>query len=264
MSEITTIRFDGDNLQTVREGEAVWVVVKRVCEALGVDRNGQQQRLQDAERAPWAVGCMMHLTGSDGKTYEMFCVDLDTLPMWLATIDVGRVKPEAREKLIAYQKECARVLRDHFFGRQSSIDVAAVVAAITQMANGLTAIGAHLDCIDARLSALETAQATAGFITSAAHRQIRGKIASIAQARRVVGDARSVPAARASIYQRLRKAYGWGGPGQPWDRLPANLAPHVESYLAEMRKDVDEKLARMTREERQTGFGFTAVPRKDN
>src|SRR5262245_59325551 len=35
--------------------------------------------------------------------------------MWLATIDPARVKPEVRPKLTHYQRDAARVLREHFF-----------------------------------------------------------------------------------------------------------------------------------------------------
>ena len=40
--------------------------------------------------------------------------------MWLATIEPSRVKPEARDSLVAYQREAARVLRDHFLGRTAA------------------------------------------------------------------------------------------------------------------------------------------------
>jgi hypothetical protein len=43
---------------------------------------------------------------------------LDSFPMWLATIESSRVAEHVRPKLVKYQKECARVLRDHFFGTQ--------------------------------------------------------------------------------------------------------------------------------------------------
>lgn len=110
-----SVSFHGDEIQAVREGERVFVVVKRLCEALDISHDAQTRRLADKGRCPWAVTTVMVATGSDGKPYEMLCLDLDSLPMWLATIDVGRVKFEAREKLVDYQCECARVLRDHFF-----------------------------------------------------------------------------------------------------------------------------------------------------
>lgn len=61
----------------------------------------------------------MSSTGSDGKTYEMACLHLDTLPMWLATIQAGRVKPALRAKLARYKCEAAKVLAAHFLPREA-------------------------------------------------------------------------------------------------------------------------------------------------
>jgi hypothetical protein len=52
-----------------------------------------------------------------GRQQEAFLIDLDTLPMWLATIDVSRVAEGVRPKLIRFQKECVQVLLDHYFGK---------------------------------------------------------------------------------------------------------------------------------------------------
>lgn len=108
--------FHGDRLQVVSAQDTHWVVVRRVCESLGIDADSQRKRLQDRDRSPWAVTAMTTATGPDGKSYSVFCIDLDSLPMWLANIDSTRVRGEVKSKLVTYQKECARVLRDHLFG----------------------------------------------------------------------------------------------------------------------------------------------------
>lgn len=108
------VPFRGDTLDATRAPDGrVWVSIRRVCEALGMAPQVQLRKLQDK---PWAVVTMMVMTGPDGKRYETSCLDLDSLPMWLATIDTRRVKGAAREKLVVYQKECARVLRAYFLG----------------------------------------------------------------------------------------------------------------------------------------------------
>lgn len=114
MSQIEVVRFHGDELQVVRDGEQPWVVMKRVCEALGIAEQRQAEKLKGK---PWATTTLMVAVAEDGKNRELFCLHLDSLPMWLATIEAKRAKPDARPKLIEYQRECARVLRDHFFGR---------------------------------------------------------------------------------------------------------------------------------------------------
>lgn len=108
-----TITVHGGEIDVVRDEDGVWVSVRRVCEALGLDRKAQQEKLQ---ARPWATGGMKPLIGSDSKSREHYCLHLDALPMWLATIEASRVRAELRPRLELYQREAARVLREHFFG----------------------------------------------------------------------------------------------------------------------------------------------------
>jgi P22_AR N-terminal domain len=228
MSEITTIRFDGDNLQTVREGERVWVVLKRACEALGLDAATQAEKLK--EKA-WSVTGLIPATGNDAKTYEMFCVDLDTLPMWLATIDVGRVRPEAREKLIAYQRECARVLRDHFFGaRTSSADLTV-----------MSAIAAQVEHLTRQVAWLAQNIALGGVIAPAQLRHMRSEVKSIAALEVASGRFKSARASSADLYREMGEMASWGGKGKPWTELPAQMAP-VAMAVLRVRRSTAEKV----------------------
>ena len=110
---IVKVGFHGDELEAFRDGDRLWVVARRVTEVLGIDIEGQRRKLNEA---PWAVTDMISATGPDGKQYDTFCLELDCLPMWLATINPKKVRSALRPKLILYQKEAARVLRDAFFG----------------------------------------------------------------------------------------------------------------------------------------------------
>lgn len=117
-NEIVRVDFHGGDIQAVKNEQGVWVSVRRVCEHLGIDEEGQRQKLKDENRAPWACACVIQAHDTTGRKQDAFMLHLDSLPMWLATIDAGRVNSEARALLIAYQKEAARVLRDYFFGPQ--------------------------------------------------------------------------------------------------------------------------------------------------
>lgn len=110
MSEI--IKFQGDEIEAVREGGDVWVSLRGPCDALGLSVDAQRRRMQ---RSGWArTTIMVAQVGGQGR--EVFYVHLDSLPMMLATVQASRVKAAMRPRLLAYQRECARVLRDHFFG----------------------------------------------------------------------------------------------------------------------------------------------------
>jgi hypothetical protein len=108
MSNIVKVPFYGDEIEAVHDGQDVWVALRRMCENVGLAPDAQAVKLKGKG---WAV--MIEATGPDGKTYEMLALHLDSVPMWLATIEPSRVREDIRPKLVAYQKECARVLRDH-------------------------------------------------------------------------------------------------------------------------------------------------------
>ncbi len=80
----------------------MWVSIRRECENLGLDFSNQLKKLKSKA---WAVVVENTTTGSDGKTYQMVCCDLDTLPGWLFSIDARKVKESIREKLARYQRE---------------------------------------------------------------------------------------------------------------------------------------------------------------
>jgi hypothetical protein len=116
-NNIVKVGFHGGEIEAVKQGNDVWVSVRRACEHLGIASNGQVEKLKEKE---WAVNKMILSTGPDGKKYQSFMLHLDSVPMWLATIDTNRVHEDVRSLLVAYQKEAAKVLREHFFGTSNS------------------------------------------------------------------------------------------------------------------------------------------------
>lgn len=105
-------------IMAIQQDGKEWASVTHICRNLGVDPRSQRRKLH---AKPWAVGVMMTLTAADGKNYETYLVDRRTLTMWLATIDAGRVAPEHREALEAYQSEAADAL-DAYFHKGGAIN----------------------------------------------------------------------------------------------------------------------------------------------
>lgn len=99
----------------VQDGE-IFVAVKPICEALGVDKAGQFRRIKNDEILS-QLETTMSTTGRDNKQYEMICLPLQYIFGWLFTIDSKKVKAESKEKLISYKLECYNVLYDHFIGQ---------------------------------------------------------------------------------------------------------------------------------------------------
>ena len=104
--------FHGDQITSVRTGDGVvYVPVKRLCEHLGIDHNRQTSKLQKDAR----FNCRhMSATGNDGKYYKMLCLPLDEIEGWLLSISANKVRPDLRDKLVRYQKECFDVLNAYW------------------------------------------------------------------------------------------------------------------------------------------------------
>lgn len=114
--EQKTIDFYGDDLVAVRdETGTVWVPVALLCEALGVSRTGQIERIQrDPVLSEALKGC--RVTRHPGGPQEMSCLPLKYIRGWLFGINANRVKPEIRDKLVAYQRDVIEII-DRAFAR---------------------------------------------------------------------------------------------------------------------------------------------------
>jgi hypothetical protein len=88
--------------------------------ALGIDEQKQRRRI--AKDALFQ-GCLLRdilapeYTVRGSQVRQAFFLRWGVVHLWLARISAARVKPEIRDRLIAYQLECAEVLADHFAGR---------------------------------------------------------------------------------------------------------------------------------------------------
>lgn len=112
MTSLVEIPFHGTTIHAINDEGKPLVSLRQACEAIGIDTESQRKRLN---RQPWAVTVMMTATGSDGKRYEMTMLDRKTFTMWLASVDVSRLKNEsAKDMLIKYQLEAADALDSYF------------------------------------------------------------------------------------------------------------------------------------------------------
>lgn len=108
--EQRTIDFYGDQLVAVRDAEGVvWVPVRRLCEALEVDRQGQMDRIS---RDPVLRRAMRDVVVciADSRQYSMACLPMKYIRHLLLGICAGRINPRVRPKLILYQEELIELI----------------------------------------------------------------------------------------------------------------------------------------------------------
>lgn len=115
MGKVVTVEFRQDTLFAVERDDGVYVALKPICDRLGVEWRKQRERIQ---RDPiLAEGSTMVVLPSPGGPQETLCIKLELVNGWLFGIDENRVKPEARDLVLAYKRECYAVLHRHFYGR---------------------------------------------------------------------------------------------------------------------------------------------------
>lgn len=132
MSEETTalipveerqVDFYGDDITAALVGsegqEQIYVPIRPICEYLGLSWAGQRERImRDDVLAGNFKGVRVTRTPSgktrSGGAQETLCLPLEYLPGWLFGIDVSRVRPELKEKITRYRRDCFKVLWQAF------------------------------------------------------------------------------------------------------------------------------------------------------
>ena len=129
------IKFYGNDITCVmNEANELFVVLKPICDALGLDSDRQIKTISDdevlgSERSEQTVQILETYMSDesersektrqagDNLTRKMICLPLEFVHGWLFQIKfTNTMSEETKEKLIIYKKSCYRALFDHFFG----------------------------------------------------------------------------------------------------------------------------------------------------
>ncbi len=222
MSGLVRVPFHGDEIECVREGDNVWMSIPRACGNIGIAEHGQIAKLR---QKTWARVQTICTPDSRGVSQDTWCLHLDSVPMWLATIEPSRVSENAREKLASYQLECARVLRDHFFGRPApALDVQAIVTmAVT------AALRAYREEETERQETFRT-------IGAAGHTNVRAALTTSAAAQTGETKGKLYRRVRQGLDNDLRAATGWSGTGRAWAMFPSSRWADLRVRLDEIRR----------------------------
>tara|TARA_Y100000815_G_scaffold274819_2_gene310151 strand:- start:24 stop:911 length:888 start_codon:yes stop_codon:yes gene_type:complete len=111
-NELIPVSFHGDDLALIDHDGEPFVAMKPVVEGMGLDWKAQHRRLTGERFGATMV--IMTIVAQDGKSREMACLPLRKLTGWMVTVNANKVKPELKEKIIAYQNECDDALWEYW------------------------------------------------------------------------------------------------------------------------------------------------------
>ena len=106
--QLIKVTFKNDVLDIIEDSQSV--VVKDICEHIGLNAKGQIKKIQADE----SYESKLIKVQTRGGLQEVFTIPLSKLNGWLFSINPNKVKPEIKEKLIEYKKECFNVLNNYF------------------------------------------------------------------------------------------------------------------------------------------------------
>jgi hypothetical protein len=133
--EQKTVLFYNDELLAVRgDDNDVYVSLRHLCDALGLDFAGQSQRVQRNNVLSKGQRTSEIQTPRGRRQFVLIRVDL--VPLWLAGVSTRSVRSdEARTRLETYQAEAAKVLWEAFqTGRLTQPDIIDLVESDTPAA----------------------------------------------------------------------------------------------------------------------------------
>ncbi|WP_336867742.1 phage antirepressor N-terminal domain-containing protein [Sphingomonas sanguinis] len=110
------VPFEGRQIMTIRNNDGIYVVMKPIVEALGLDWEAQRQRIQ---RHPViSKGACITQVPSAGGMQDAVSLHLEHFHGWLVSLNPMNIKnEEKRAVIIRYQERAFRVIFEHFHGR---------------------------------------------------------------------------------------------------------------------------------------------------
>lgn len=232
--EQKSVDFYGDEIMTVmielNDKRQIYVPVRPICDYLGLSWSGQLERInRDPVLSDAARFVRVTRTNSQGGNPNVLALPMDYLNGWLFGINANRVKPEIRENLIRYQRECYRILADAFLHSEIIVhpedassevlmqlhNMALVIAATTKEmlevrhlsqnnSARLDAAREYLQGMNRRLKLVEQ-RTQAGSLTEEQAREIQVRVNLIAQQMLEFDPTQK---AHRAVYETLRQETG--------------------------------------------------------
>jgi len=116
-ADVVAVPFLGGHIPCVEIDGDPMVILKPIAEdVMGLSWPRQYAKISADQAASIAFRAIQ--VPGDDQTRKHMVVSLETFTVWLARLQPSRIKVEARDTVIAYQRQAGRALRDHFFGAQ--------------------------------------------------------------------------------------------------------------------------------------------------
>jgi len=188
----------------------IYVPIRPICDNLGVDWSGQRQRINRDSVLAEAARIVGVTPTNRGGNPNMLALPVDLLHGWLFGISENRVKPEFREKLQRYRRECFRVLWRAFqaetIAAAPSTSAFASVAQVREFGLAMARLAEEHLALDARVSTTEERLDQAATVVSGLLRDVAQTKNTVAELARRVDPGATITETQAGDLQQRVKA----------------------------------------------------------
>jgi hypothetical protein len=157
----TVIFYDDEITAVVIEGDEreIYIPLRPLCDYLDLSWAGQRERV-NRDPVLSTVMATVRVTRTEGERTverELLAIPLDYLNGWLFGVSAARVKPELRDRLITYQRDCYRVLAREFVQTAVSPTPSSSLMQVREMGLAIARMAEEQMEFDRRLTGTETA-----------------------------------------------------------------------------------------------------------
>jgi hypothetical protein len=250
------VHFYDDELIAVRaDDRQVYVSIRQMCDALGIDPQGQTRRIRRHGVLADGLKGVDNLS-TPGGPQSAYVLRVDLVPLWLSGIRTKSVKEAIRPKLEMYQREAAKVLWEAFQdGRltgdvsfsqlaQSGSDAAQayrMALAVAKLAENQllmeTQLGQYGERLDEYDRRLEQVEAALGDEERHISEEQASQISQAVKAVAMILTQRSGSNQYGSVYGELYRKFGITS----YKRLPAGQFEAAMEWLTEWYRSLTDE-----------------------
>lgn len=104
---LVTVKFHNDDIEIID----TFVSVKKLCQNIGITGLDDQYKKIKKDESFESKSIDIEI---NGVIQEVIVIPISKINGWLFSVSANKVKPEVKQKLIEYKKECFNVLNNYF------------------------------------------------------------------------------------------------------------------------------------------------------
>lgn len=156
---VKAVDLMGDSVTAAQDSEGIiWVGIRWLCQGVGMSEGQWKRQITNIQKDLLLKrGGSNLILPTESGNQEVFCLQNDYLPIWLAKISITptmqKERPELADKLLEYQLKAKDILAAAFMPKQSTMPQT-VQGQIQLLAQGNVELNKRVDEVDGKVQSV--------------------------------------------------------------------------------------------------------------